>query len=430
MKSSEKNYQEIYFQDPISVSDYILVVNQLLSGINVKIFGEVSEVKIASSGHLYFALKDEKSGDMISCALWSSIYRMCGVKIEDGMKVIVTGTADIYKVRGTFTFKVKTIELAGEGALKKAYDELKRKLEKEGIFAEERKRAIPKYPRKIGLITSLKGAAIHDFINNLGRFGFKVFLCDSRVEGQEAVEDLIKSLKVMKKIDIDVLAIVRGGGSLQSLIAFDNEMLVREVANFPVPVITGIGHHEDVPLVALAADYSQSTPTAVANYISGNFVKASSDVLLLEKKIENSFQKQIYNLKSELNQSTKEISESFFQLIEVYKKGEEKIRSIILNSSLIISSKRDKIKNHKANIFIYFKNLVSQTLRDILEEEKIILASDPKRQLNLGYAIMKKDGKIVKSVKNLKEQEELESILFDGKIISQIKNIKKNDQKK
>jgi exodeoxyribonuclease VII large subunit len=430
MKSSEKNYQEIYFQDPISVSDYILVVNQLLSGINVKIFGEVSEVKIASSGHLYFALKDEKSGDMISCALWSSIYRMCGVKIEDGMKVIVTGTADIYKVRGTFTFKVKTIELAGEGALKKAYDELKRKLEKEGIFAEERKRAIPKYPRKIGLITSLKGAAIHDFINNLGRFGFKVFLCDSRVEGQEAVEDLIKSLKVMKKIDIDVLAIVRGGGSLQSLIAFDNEMLVREVANFPVPVITGIGHHEDVPLVALAADYSQSTPTAVANYISGNFVKASSDVLLLEKKIENSFQKQIYNLKSELNQSTKEISESFFQLIEVYKKGEEKIRSIILNSSLIISSKREKIKNHKANIFIYFKNLVSQTLRDILEEEKIILASDPKRQLNLGYAIMKKDGKIVKSVKNLKEQEELESILFDGKIISQIKNIKKNDQKK
>jgi exodeoxyribonuclease VII large subunit len=427
MRSSEKKYQEIYFQDPISVSDYILVVNQLLSGINVKIFGEVSEVKIASSGHLYFALKDEKSGDMISCALWSSIYRMCGVKVEDGMKVIVTGTADIYKVRGTFTFKVKTIEPAGEGALKKAYDELKRKLEKEGIFDEERKRDIPKYPQKIGLITSLKGAAVHDFINNLGRFGFKVFLCDSRVEGQEAVEDLIKSLKVMKKIDIDVLAIVRGGGSLQSLIAFDNEMLVREVAKFPVPVVTGIGHHEDVPLVALAADYSQSTPTAVANYISSNFVKASSDLLLFEKKIESGFQKKIYELKSELNQSTKEISGSFFELIEVYKKGEEKIKNIISNSFLITSNKREKIENHKANILNYFKNFINQTLRTIAEEEKMILASDPKRQLNLGYAIIRKEGKIIKSVKNLKEKEELESLLFDGKVISQVKKIKKND---
>lgn len=431
MKGGEKkNHQEIYFQEPISVSAYISVVNQLLSGINVKIFGEVSEVKVAASGHLYFSLKDERAGDVINCALWSSVYRMCGVKIEEGMKVIVTGSADIYRVRGTFTFKVKTIELAGEGALRKAYEELKKRLESEGLFAKERKREIPKFPSKIGLITSLKGAAVHDFVNNLGRFGFKVFMCDSRVEGQEAVEDLIKSVKAMKKIDIDVLAIVRGGGSLQSLIAFDNEMLVREIIDFPVPVITGIGHHEDVPLVALAADQSESTPTAVASSLSNNFVKASNDVLFFENKIVNSFQKTIYDLKVEVTEDIEKISQSFCQIIEIYKKGEERIKNVVLNSSLIIQSKKEKVNSLKDNVFAYFKNQINQSLKSVLEKEKVILANDPKRQLNLGYAIIKKEGKIVKSIKNLEKEEEIEGLLFDGKVISLVKSLKKYEQKK
>lgn len=422
--------KEIYFKDPISVSDYISIVNELLLRVNVKIIGEVSESKIATSGHVYFSLKDEESGDLISCALWSSIYRMCGVRIENGMKVIITGNADVYRARGTLTFKVKTIELAGEGALKKAYEELKSKLKKEGVFDLERKRKIPEFPKKIGVITSLKGAAVHDFVNNLGRFGFKVVLCDSRVEGQEAVEDLLRSFKIMRKRDIDVLVVIRGGGSLQSLIAFDNEMLVREVVSFPVPVISGIGHHEDITLVALASDVSESTPTAVANFLSKNFIKAYDTVLLHEKKINNSFQEKIYETKSRIGSNVDFINQSFDRIIEVYKMSEEKIKRVVVSSTALLQNKKEKIYNTQKNIFLQFKNILSEKSDIIKKEEKIILTNDPKRQLKMGYAIMKMDGKIVKSVKNLNKNKTIENILSDGLVVSIIENIKKNEQKK
>ncbi len=419
--------KEIYFENPLSVSDYISVVNELLLGINVKIIGEISEKKLAASGHVYFSLKDEKSGDLINCALWNSVYRMCGTKIENGMKIIVTGNADVYRVRGTLTFKIKTIEPAGEGALKKAYEELKRKLTEEGFFDEARKRKIPDFPKKIGVITSIKGAAIHDFVNNLGKFGFKVLLCDSRVEGQEAVEDLLKSFRVMKKKDIDVLVVIRGGGSLQSLIAFDNETLVREVVNFPVPVISGIGHHEDVPLVALASDVSESTPTAVANYLSRNFVKAYDKVVLCERKIENAFRERIYETKSEINVIIESINQSFDQIIKIYRIGEEKIKRVIMNSSILLQNKEERIYAIKNNIFSQFKNTLNDVRNTINREEKIVFANDPKRQLKMGYAIMKVEGKIIKSVKNLDEGGLIESILSDGEVVSIIKNIKKNE---
>ncbi len=422
--------KEIYFKDPISVSDYISIVNELLLRVNVKIIGEISEVKAAASGHVYFSLKDEKSGDLINCALWSSVYRMCGIKIENGMKVIVTGSADVYRARGTLTFKIKTIEPAGEGALKKAYEELKEKLTKEGFFELERKRKIPEFPKKIGVITSIKGAAIHDFVNNLGKFGFKVFLCDSRVEGQEAVEDLLRSFKIMRKKDIDVLVVIRGGGSLQSLIAFDNEMLVREVVSFPVPVISGIGHHEDITLVALASDVSESTPTAVANYLSRNFVKAYDRLLLYEKKIGNRFQEIIHETRSQISSNIEFINYSFDNIIKIYKKGEEKIKRVVLSSAVLLQGKKEKVSNIKKNIFSQFKNFLSETNSIVNRDEKIILTNDPKKQLKMGYAIMKIDGKVVKSIKNLEKNKTMESILSDGLITSIIKNIKKNEQEK
>jgi exodeoxyribonuclease VII large subunit len=419
--------KEIYFKDPISVSDYISIINEILLRVNVKIIGEISESKVAASGHVYFSLKDEKSGDLINCALWSSVYRMCGIKIENGMKVIVTGNADLYRARGTFTFKIKTIEPAGEGALKKAYEELKEKLTKEGFFELERKRKIPEFPQKIGVITSIKGAAIHDFVNNLGKFGFQVFLCDSRVEGQEAVEDLLKSFKVMRKKDLDVLVVIRGGGSLQSLIAFDNEMLVREVVNFPVPVISGIGHHEDITLVALASDISESTPTAVASYLSKKFIKAHDTVLLHEKKIVNLFQEKIYEIKSSIKLNLDFISQSFDSIIKIYRKGEEKIKRVVSNSSILLQGKKEKIHNIKKNIFSQFKNILNEKNNILNREKKIVLMNDPKRQLKMGYAMIRMDGKIVKSVKNLEKNKTMENILFDGMITSIIKSIKKNE---
>jgi exodeoxyribonuclease VII large subunit len=184
------------------------------------------------------------------------------------MEVIVEGTPSIYIPNGRFNFGVNTIELVGEGALKMAYDKLKKKLDSEGLFDIERKKLIPELPERIGLITSETGAVIHDFLTNIGKYGFKIKFFNSRVEGQLAIKDLLSAIEYFEDKDIDVLVIIRGGGSLESLQAFNNEVLIRKIADFEKPVICGIGHDKDVPLCALVADLLVSTPTAVTTVLN------------------------------------------------------------------------------------------------------------------------------------------------------------------
>ncbi len=271
-----------------SVSQFIEILNVFFRKEDVRITGEICELKRAASGHVYFTIKDKSAGEnggsaVLDSIIWKRNYEMCGVALEVGMEVVLTGHPNIYPPSGRLSFVADMIELVGEGALKKAYEALKKKLEAEGVFALERKRALSDLPQRIGVITSLKGAVIHDFENNLGKFGFKISVCDSRVEGQAAVKDLLARVATMRalaetgtndddgrggKFGLDALVIIRGGGSLESLQAFNNEALVRAIVDFPVPVVAGIGHDQDVPLVALAADYMSSTPTATAHLIN------------------------------------------------------------------------------------------------------------------------------------------------------------------
>ena len=260
---------------PLSVLDFIGVLNETLRDIEVSVVGEVSKVSFPPSGHVYFDLKDESGDGVLHCVVWKTIYENLGIALEAGMRVVVLGSANIYAPRGELSFKVRAMELTGEGVLKKRYEELKKKLAAEGIFAEERKRAVSEYPERIGIITSRNGAVIHDILNNLGRFGFKVSLVDARVEGPEAVESLLRAIKILKQVPLDVLIVARGGGSMEALQAFDNEKLVRALVDFPVPVIAAIGHHQDVPLAALAADGHVSTPTAAANLLNRSWTEAS-----------------------------------------------------------------------------------------------------------------------------------------------------------
>src|SRR3989344_3474182 len=263
-----------------SVSDYIEILNQGLKNFRAKIIGEIGKTDIYPSGHVYFSLRDEKDQSVINCIIWKSKYELFGIEIKEGIKIIATGYPNIYKQTGRFSFIAETIELAGEGALKKEYEKLKKKLGDEGIFEESKKRTIPSYPQKIGIITSKKGAVLGDFLSNIGNYGFKITMVDSRVEGQAAITDLLSAIKTVKKKDIEVLVIMRGGGSFESLQPFNNELLVREVANFPVPVIAAIGHDKDVPLVSLAADLEVSTPSIAAITLSESWKEA---VLLVER---------------------------------------------------------------------------------------------------------------------------------------------------
>ncbi len=416
---------KISFENPISVSDYISILNQLLTNVDVKIIGEIADIKRAASGHIYFSLKDSKTNEIVNCAIWKNVYKMYGIAMEDGMEVVVSGSADIYGIRGSLTFKIRTIERVGAGALKKAYDELKLKLEKKGFFKKERKREIPKYPQKIGVITSLKGAAVHDFVNNLGKFGFKIFLCDSRVEGQEAVKEILLSIKTMKNKNIDVLVLIRGGGSLQSLIAFDNEMIVEEIVNFPVPVCVGIGHHEDVPLVALASDAHYSTPTAVANKLSENLQNAQEKIIDYRRKIIQEMYYSVSRKKEIIYINNEKFKENFYKILRKYKKKEETTTATIFSFSHQIKARKEKIKNTLNSIFLIYASSLLRKKEKLINYEKIINIHDPIKQLKLGYTITKQNNQIIKSVKKINTNDNIKTLFYDGEIITQIININK-----
>lgn len=386
----------------LSVSEFIYLLNIGLKSSKAKIIGEVSEMKIASSGHVYFSLKDEKDGAVINCIIWRSTYNMYGIKLEDGMKILASGYPEIYAPSGKLSFIAEVIELAGEGELKKQYEELKKKLAEEGLFAAERKRPVPKYPQKIGVITSRQGAVLADFLNNIGKFGFKIKMIDSRVEGQEAVADLLASVKTFKKHDIDVLLIIRGGGSFESLMPFNNEKLVREVVDFKVPIIVGVGHHKDEPLITFAADVSVSTPTAAANYLNQSWEEA----LLLVERYESS------------------ILASYQEIFENFKRIENKVMISLQNFKNSLSAVRIVLENYLAKSFSGFKTLFSEVLQELEHSERIALLNNPERQLALGYGIATVSGRVVRSIKDVKIGEVIDLRVSDGGITSEVRNIR------
>jgi len=368
-----------------SVSDYIQILNQGLKGFAAKIMGEVSEISFGPTGHAYFTLKDEKDESLIRCVIWKSIYDVYGVELKEGVKVIATGCPEIYAPWGKLSFKCRVIEYAGEGVLKKEYEKLKDRLAKEGLFAELRKRPIPQYAQRIGLITSKQGAVLADFLNNLARFGFKITMIDSRVEGQAAVADLLDSIKTIKKEKIEALVIMRGGGSLESMQAFNNESLVREIIDFPVPVIAAIGHHKDVPLAALAADLAVSTPSMAAIILCKPWEQASSFLKEYENKIMSFYDR------------------------------------VLENAGFLIDWQR---------VASGFSSLLIAIKQQLDHSQEIIYLRNPETQLKLGYSIARVDGRLIRSVKNTKIGQDLEVSLADGEIISRVRNINKKHEKR
>ena len=408
-----------------SISEYIGILNSDLKNYRAKIIGEVGKVDIYPSGHVYFSLRDEKDQGVINCIIWKSKYRVFGIEIKEGIKIIATGCPDIYKYSGKLSFIADTVELAGEGVLKKEYEKLKKKLGDEGIFEESKKRAIPVYPQKIGIITSKQGAVLADFLSNIGNYGFKIKMIDSRVEGQSAIPDLLSAIKTIKKKDIEVLVIMRGGGSFESLQPFNNELLVREVANFPVPVIAAIGHDKDMPLVSLAADLEVSTPSIAAITISKSWKEAAIFLERYERSIFEIFRNNIENVNNLINQLIGTIRESGGSIIKKYKDIENNFKVSVQNFKNTLLNIKDGLENFLSKTLLGFRGLAIKAYQQLEKSERIISAHNPERQLNLGYSIASIKGKIIKSVKDATIGNNIDLMIIDGTIISQIKNINK-----
>ena len=408
---------------PLSVSRYLDFLNQEMVKLQARIQGEISSVDIRERV-IYFSLKDSNDESVINCLIWKSDYNLSGIKFEIGTEVILEGTPDIYKPNGRLSFKVSSVELVGEGALKKAYEQLKKKFDAEGFFLKERKRAIPSYSQKIGIITSRQGAVLADFLTNIGSHGFKIKMIDSRVEGQTAVADLLLSIKTMKKKDIDVLVIMRGGGSFESLQAFNNEVLVREVANFSVPVIAAIGHDKDVPLVSMVADLGVSTPSIAATTICQSWKEAILFIERRERQIIDRYKQSLEGVKDSISKFTETVKEYSNSIINKYTDIKNCLVVSMQNFKNSLMNIRNNLDLSKQNLFIDFKNLLLKANQNLRNSENIISANNPERHLKLGYSIAKINDRIVKSVEDVSVGDSMDLLVYDGEIISEIKNKK------
>ncbi|MFA5652028.1 MAG: exodeoxyribonuclease VII large subunit [Candidatus Paceibacterota bacterium] len=433
---------------PFSVSSYLDFLNNQLSQSVARIQGEISSVDIRDRV-IYFSLKDSKDGSVINCLIWKNTYELAGVEFVMGTEVILNGCPDIYKPSGRLSFKASSVELVGEGALRIAYEKLKAKLQKEGLFDEARKKPIPLYPNKIGLITSKSGAVIADFSTNIGKFGYKISFIDSRVEGQLATEELLNSIKTFRNKDIDVLVIIRGGGSMESFLPFNNEVLVREIANFPVPVLVGIGHEKDVSLLALASDMMFSTPTAVANFLNESWEQVKSTIPLSEQKIFNRFQNIIQEKKDYVRDSLDIMKDAFQKIFNDFLKAQESLKigfKSIKDQMVDINRRIDgaltpvyrkinfSIQNVKdtisesiiKEIFEGFRNIKNKIEESLITYQKQLINFDPKRQLKLGYSIVMKNGRILKTTSQIQKGDIVSVGLSEGTFDSEVKIIKNN----
>lgn len=254
----------------ISVSALANTVRRLIeSGCPpVWITGEISNLSYAPSGHVYFSLKDASA--QLRCTLWRSRAQTLGWRLENGQRVEARVTPTLYEARGDFQLNVEAVRRAGMGSLYEQFLQLKAKLEAEGLFAAEAKRALPPFPRKIGVVTSQEAAAWHDVHTAFARRAphIQLVLAHSPVQGVAAVPGVVAALRTLAQTDCELIIVCRGGGSLEDLWAFNDEAIARAIRTSPVPVISGIGHETDFTIADFAADLRAPTPTAAAELAS------------------------------------------------------------------------------------------------------------------------------------------------------------------
>ena len=410
----------------------------------ITVKGEVSDYR-SSRGHQYFKLRDSNSSSTVSCVMWKGSLNSHDLSEYLHKEVIVSAKVDFYA--GFAQFQLNIIELSefGDGFIKKEIEKLKKKLSDEGVF--DNKKDLPRYPDAIGILTAYDSHALKDVCSKLNeKYPLsKVYIYPSTVQGELAPRNLIKQLKrINKDAIVDVVLIVRGGGSLQDLMAFNDEDLVREISASSIPTITGIGHRPDITLADYASDSAQETPTAAAIKSVPDFQTLKQDIHYIEIaliKISNNLISLLQNkLKGflsviRISRPTKiisNISKDFIQKRQLlYKAVDNKIK--INNKFLkdyndkqirLIKDTLISIDNHNTNINKVYKNIKSRLSSNIIAQKEIlnlkvqqIKQINPDLLLNKGYAIVRdKNNKIVKSINDVTLQCELVIQVRDGLI--------------
>ena len=390
--------------------------DQNLNKIYLK--GEISNFKAHTRGHFYFTIKDENT--RINAVMFSTYAKDVKFDIQDGMKVLVTGKVSVYEATGGYQIYVDSITEDGLGNLYIAFEQLKKKLEAEGLFKEEHKKPIPKIPNKIGIITAPTGAAIKDILSTLKRRWplCETILFPSLVQGAEAATDIVRNIEISKQYDLDVLIVGRGGGSIEDLWCFNEEIVARAIYDLDVPVISAVGHEIDFTISDFVADLRAPTPTGAAEMA----VPDIRDITKLLSQLEIRSINGITNIINIRKEKLKKLSESFVlkNPITMYQIKEEKFDNLFdrLISSYrnLISVNANKIELLNNKLINNINNKYNNDKNNFLKVLSKLEVLNPLLTIKRGYSVVRKNNKVISSTKDLKKNDQVEIELTDGKV--------------
>ena len=371
------------------------ILNQNFSNIWLK--GEISRPNLYASGHMYFVLKDAKSE--LSCVFFNYTKNQ---SLVDGLELVLKGDLTIYPNKGKYQFVVKDFHTSGAGVLFQKYNLLKDKLTKEGLFSNSYKKEIPEIVHNIGIVTSLKGAVINDILNILNRRApyLNLYVCDTPVQGIDISGKIINSLSSLEKIvNIDVVIIARGGGSFEDLMPFNDERLIRKIFSMEVPVISAVGHESDFTLCDFVSDYRASTPSEAAEICAQDLKEIYYNIDLLYSEIFKQIIFKLNNKKKNLDYLLAKLPSDPISLLD------SKIEKIDLLYSFI------------SKMLIKKVNFLSTNL---LSKINFLNLSNPNSIKKKGYSIVMHKGEVLKNIKNINLNDNIDISLYKGDIKAKI----------
>lgn len=416
----------------------------------VYLTGQVSNFRKRPT-HQYFSLKDDHA--VIQATIWSGIYQKLGFDLEEGMKINVIGRVQVYEPSGSYSIIIEKAEPDGVGALAIQFEQLKKKLAEEGLFQERFKQPLPQFSKRIGVVTSRSGAVIRDIITTVSRRfpGVDILLYPTKVQGDGSAEEIARNIaRANQRDDLDLLIIGRGGGSIEDLWAFNEEIVVRAIFESRLPVISSVGHETDVTLADFVADRRAATPTAAAELATP---VTKLDLLAHLQNQEKRMATAVRNVLSKKQESLKKCSQSVIfrqperlydgymqRLDQLQLRLKQSLRTRISDNKQLVQARTHrlvqlspvtKIQRYQDRLGQLDKLLRSQMalvydakVAEVKRLSEALLMLDTSRIVARGYAIVKKEESVVDSVENLKKTDQVTLLMRDGQVELEVKDVK------
>lgn len=404
----------------------VIDVQPFLQKVYLK--GEISNYKGHTRGHLYFSLKDESS--KINAVMFASAASKLTFVPQDGMNVLVEGRISVYEASGSYQVYVEKMSEDGIGNLYLEYEKLKKKLEAEGLFAEDHKKTIPKYPKTIGIITAPTGAAVRDIISTIKRRYplAQTILFPTLVQGELAKDNIVKQIETAQDYDLDLIICGRGGGSIEDLWAFNEECVARAIYASKIPIISAVGHEPDFTIADFVADLRAPTPTGAAEMAVPNLV----DLQTILKQYEIRLNENITNKIASFNKQLDSIKTSYIikNPLAIYEVKEQKLDNLMTNLNSYI---KNLINNKKMQYKNILNKYIIQNPESIYEKKAYqfelivnkVKLLNPLGILEKGYSVVKKDDKIINNEQMLKVNDLIDIKMFKGNVKAKVTDIEK-----